>query len=222
MIDRLLIPDITLLRPYAGVVATALLVTVLAGCSSPVGFATSSLAPEQGALVYYQWIRSASWEAREIELKNLRAAVPVNPAQHKLKLAMLLSVPPDAEETAVGEATLLLQELLADADNSAVLLPLDYQIFASHWVEVLSMRQQLQTLGADHERTVGELSDLQNRQADLQQRYDLLSGTLVEQEQRNEELRQRNGVIQRQLDALNGIEQQLIEQGGANASGGTR
>ena len=77
------------------------LLVALAGCSSPVVFTTSSLAPEQDALAYFQWIRGASAEAREVELAALRAAVPVNPAQQQAKLAMLLSVPAAASEARI-------------------------------------------------------------------------------------------------------------------------
>ena len=195
------------------------LLVALAGCSSPVVFTTSSLAPEQDALAYFQWIRGASAEAREVELAALRAAVPVNPAQQQAKLAMLLSVPAAASEAALAEASELLRGLQAAGHDGGPGLPADYQLFTTLWLDLLAVRVELQQLGSEQQRTVSAVQSAEDRLAELQQRYHLLSATLVSQQRDNEELRQRNAVIQGQLDALNGIERQLIQQGSGRAAG---
>lgn len=195
------------------------LLLALAGCSSPVVFTTSSLAPEQDALAYFQWIRGASADAREVELAALRAAVPVNPAQQQAKLAMLLSVPAAASEAALAEASELLRGLQAAGNDGGPGLPADYQLFITLWLDLLAVRVDLQQLGSEQQRSLSALQSAEDRLAELQQRYELLSATLVSQQRDNEELRQRNAVIQGQLDALNGIERQLIQQGSGRAAG---
>jgi hypothetical protein len=203
----------------AALLGVLALLVALVGCSSPVVFTTSSLAPEQEALAYFQWIRGASADARAAELAALRAAVPVNPAQQQAKLAMLLSVPAAAPAAALAEASELLRGLQAAGNDEGPGLPADYQLFTTLWLDLLAVRVELQQLGSEQQRTVSAVQSAEDRLAELQQRYDLLSATLVSQQRDNEELRQRNAVIQGQLDALNGIERQLIQQGSGRAAG---
>ena len=203
----------------AALLGVLVLLLALVGCSSPVVFTTSSLAPEQDALAYFQWIRGASADAREAELAALRAAVPVNPVQQQAKLAMLLSVPATASESALAEAAALLRGIQAAGNDGGPGLPADYQLFTTLWLDLLAVRVDLQQLGSEQQRSLSALQSAEDRLAELQQRYELLSATLVSQQRDNEELRQRNAVIQGQLDALNGIERQLIQQGSGRAAG---
>jgi hypothetical protein len=177
-----------------------LLCAALTACNSPVSFATSEVSTEQSALSYYAWLQQASAEAITAEQAKLSAVVTPVPPQQLVKQAMLLTM----AETATAEQFIQAQQLLQQAT--------EYQLFGQHWSKVLELRQARLLLIQQGDAQLVAINQAQTSQAELQQRYNLLSNTLVQRERQVTELQQRLDVLQKQLNALTGIEQQLVEQ----------
>jgi hypothetical protein len=217
------------------------LLSTLHACTTPVGFATSEVTQEQNILAYYDWIRTASAEALALEQQKLSASDNVDPIHSTIKRGLLLSVPSQAPLAAMTEAEQLLQQALSDSASSGSgdgssgssvktdksnqqvsSLAADYRLFAKQWLDVLQLRKQLLQLTQALSLSQASLQDIQATQADLLQRYNLLSTTLQTQQQQREALQQRNAVLQQQLDALKGLEHQLVEQQEQTNSGNAR
>jgi triphosphoribosyl-dephospho-CoA synthetase len=219
----------TFIKQLRGHWLLLVLLSMLHACTTPVGFATSEVAQEQDILAYYDWIRSASPEAVALEQQKLSTSNNVNPIQRNIKRALLMSVPSQATLSAMAEAERLLQQTLSDASvepdkksQPVATLAADYQLFAKQWLDVLQLRKQLLQLTQELSLSQASLQDIQATQADLLQRYNLLSATLMTQQQQREALQQRNTVLQQQLDALKGLEHQLVEQQEQTSNGTAR
>ncbi len=189
--------------------ACLLSLLLLSACSNPVGLASSTLVPEQPALAYYQWVNSASVEARTNELQNLATMPTANPALRDVKKALLLSIKPDAQTSDVAEAQRLLSAVTRNAPPA---LAEDYRIFASHWLEELQRRGQLQQVLAERESLRAAQEVLSKNYNELQNRLALQTETVNSLESQKTLLEQQNRLMQKQIDALTVIEQQLVEQ----------
>jgi len=188
--------------------AAALSCLLLAACANPVGLTSSTLTPEQSALAYYQWVRSASVEARQAELRNLRTQLQPQP-QREVKMALVLSVPPTADADQVAEASRLLSDAAHVPGHG---LPDDYRILASHWLEVLALRGELHHLQRQLQEGADTLARLQQEHAVLERGYAVQSETVNSLQAQKTLLEQQNRIMQKQIDALTAIEQQLVDQ----------
>jgi hypothetical protein len=200
----------------AGIVGFMTSVLLLSACSSPLGLSSSTLVPEQSAMAYYQWVHSASAEARSNELHNLAAMPASAQALRDVKKALLLSMPADAPDGDAAEAVRL---LTAVARNPSPALAEDYRIFAGYWLEELQRRGQLQQVLAEKEVLRAAQEELGKNNAALQNRLALQAETLNSLESQKNLLEQQNRLMQKQIDALTIIEQQLVEQ---ERGGGSR
>jgi hypothetical protein len=197
-----------------------LLCVALTACNSPVGFATSEVSTEQSALSYYAWLQQASAEAITAEQAKLSAVVTPVPPQQLVKQAMLLTMADTASAEQLAQAQQLLEQAQAlpvvaapgGMSTNMANLATEYQLFGQHWRKVLELRQARQLLIQQGEAQLLAINQAQTSQEELQQRYNLLSNTLVQRERQVTELQQRLEVLQKQLNALTGIEQQLVEQ----------
>lgn len=190
-------------------VAGALL-CLLVACTSPAVITTSSVAPEQSVLAYFEWLQSASPEAIQTELNVLnRETRPLNPLQHDVKLVLVLSAQGRDDPAKEDEA----YRLLENVNNSAARdnLPVDYRIFAAHWEGHLQQRRQVREFSNLQQNTELMLKQLEGTYHDLEQRYSRLSSVMNSLEKQNGLLDQQNKLMQQQLDALTVIEQQLVE-----------
>jgi len=178
-------------------------------CSNPLVLSSSTLVPEQSALAYFQWLHSASAEARNNELHNLAGLSAANQSLRDVKKALLLSMPVDAPAVDVAEAMRL---LTAVSRNSNPALAEDYRIFAVHWLEELQRRGQLQQVLADKESLHAAQEELRKNYEELQNRFALQAGMVTSLESQKTLLEQQNRLMQKQIDALTVIEQQLVEQ----------
>ena len=185
------------------------LLLLLSACSSPLGLSSSTLVPEQSAMAYYQWVHSASNEARSNEALNLAAMPATAQALRDVKKSLLLSMPPDATGGEVAEAVRLLTLV---ARNPSPALPEDYRNFASLWLEELQRRAQLQQVLAERDVLRATQEELRKNYTELQNRLALQAETLKSLESQKSLLEQQNRLMQKQIDALTIIEQQLVEQ----------
>ena len=189
-------------------------VMLTSGCSNPVGLSSSTLVPEQSALTYFQWLQSASADAIQAEQRSLSRAA-ANPQLRDVKLGLLLSLRPNATTEDTVEAEHLLTTVInADAHPN---LPLDYQIFAEHWLQVLQQQVQLRESSDRQNNTQVSLEELRGRYDDLEHRFEVLTEVRNSLEKQNALLEQQNRLMQQQIDALTIIEQQLVEQDQGNA-----
>ncbi len=182
---------------------------LLSACSSPMVLSSSTLVPEQSALAYYQWLHSASAEARNNELHNLAGMGTSSQSLRDVKKALLLSMPVEAPAADVAEAVRLLTAVARNPDPA---LAEDYRIFAGHWLEELQRRGQLQQVLAEKESLHAAQEALRKNHDDLQNRFALQSGVVTSLESQKNLLEQQNRLMQKQIDALTVIEQQLVEQ----------
>lgn len=195
-------------RALARVVAACALCTLVA-CTSPAVLSTGSVAPEQSVLAYYEWLQSASPSALETELGVLNRGASSNQLQHDVKLALLLSAQ-GLNDVAMEEQALRLLESI-DNNGARENLPVDYRIFAGHWLAYLQQRQKLRDFSKVQQNSEQMLQQLENTYHDLEQRYSRLSQVMNSLEKQNDLLAQQNKLMQQQLDALTVIEQQLVE-----------
>jgi len=193
----------------AGLAGFMTSVLLLSACSSPLGLSSSTLVPEQSAMAYYQWVHSASNDARSNELNNLAAMPATAQALRDVKKALLLSMPADAPGSEVAEAEHLLTAVVR---NPSPALAEDYRILASIWLEELQRRAQLQQVLAERETLRAAQEELRRNFSELQNRSALQAETMNSLETQKTLLEQQNRLMQKQIDALTIIEQQLVEQ----------
>lgn len=196
----------TLLR-----LAAVLGLCTLVACESPAVISTSSVAPEQSVLAYYEWLQSASPAALETELGVLNRGASSNALQHDIKLALLLSAQSnDSDDAAKEEEAMRLLNNVSNA-NGRDNLPVDYRIFAGSWLGYLQQRQKLRDFANLQQNSEAMLQQLENTYHDLEERYARLSQVMNSLETQNDLLAQQNKLMQQQIDALTLIEQQLVE-----------
>jgi hypothetical protein len=181
---------------------------LVTACSSPVGLSSSTLVPEQSALAYYQWLRSASNDAVATELRILRAQSQTQPLRD-VKLALLTSLSADSEVEVQNEAARLLTEAVRLGGTS---LPEDYRLLAAYWIDVLAQRGELRKLQVQLQQGAETLERLRQEHTVLEQSYAVQTETVNSLQAQKALLEQHNRIMQKQIDALTAIEQQLVEQ----------
>jgi hypothetical protein len=181
---------------------------LLVACTAPAVITTSSVAPEQSVLAYYEWLQSASPAAIQTELSALDNERPLNQLQHDVKLALLLSAQGRDDPQKDQEALRLLENINNSQERES--LPVDYRIFASHWLGYMQQRTQLRDFTNLQVNTEFTLEQLEGTYHDLAERYSRLSSVMNSLEKQNGLLEQQNKLMQQQIDALTVIEQQLV------------
>jgi len=202
--------------PRAAVAVLLCLLAALASCTNPVGLASSTLVPEQPVLVYYEWLKSASPSAVELELRSIGSGTRAG-GQQDVKRALLLSVPPTATEADEAEAIRLLTAVAAQP--ASINVAEDYRLFASHWLDMLQLRQQLREFGSEQDRSNATLDSLRQTYDELERRYEVLTSVMDSLEKQNALLAEQNKLMQQQIEALTAIEQQLVGQDFGGATG---
>ncbi len=198
----------------AAVLVLLCLLAALTSCTNPVGLASSTLVPEQPVLVYYEWLKSASPAAVAIELRSMGSGARAG-GQQDVKRALLLSVPATATAADEAEAVRLLTAVAAQP--ASINVAEDYRLFATHWLEMLQLRQQLRESGSQQDRSNASLDSLRQTYGELERRYEVLTTVMDSLERQNTLLAEQNKLMQQQIEALTAIEQQLVDQdlGGA-------
>jgi septal ring factor EnvC (AmiA/AmiB activator) len=166
------------------------------------------MVPEQSALAYYQWLRSASTDAAATELRLLRAQARPQPLRD-VKLALLTSLSAESDVDTQNEAARVLTEAVR---LGGISLPEDYRLLAAYWIDVLAQRAELRKLQVQLQQSAAALETLKQERAALEQSYAVQTETVNSLQSQKALLEQHNRVMQKQIDALTAIEQQLVEQ----------
>lgn len=182
------------------------LLLLLGACSNPVGLTSSTMVPEQEALTYFQWLRLASKDALGVEQAQLQRT-PSQPLRD-IKLALLLTIEDETAATQQQQA----EQLLTAALTRVTLLPEDYRVLAQHWLEVLQLRTQLQQVAAMQRQTDAELAAVRRQLGALEQSHAIQTETVNSLQAQKTLLEQQNRLMQKQIESITAIEQQLVEQ----------
>lgn len=183
--------------------------SLLFACASPEVITTSTVAPEQSVLAYYEWLQAASPAAIQTEFDVVTRERPTNQLQHEIKLALLLSAQGKDDPVKELQAQRLLESINSSTARDS--LPVDYRIFAGHWLAYVQQRRQMREFSNMQVNTESMLQQLEKTYHDLEQRYSRLSSVMSSLEKQNGLLAEQNKLLQQQIDALTLIEQQLVD-----------
>ena len=167
--------------------AALCLVLLLPGCAHFAPPAGSTAPAATPVLDYYEWLGSAPPAELTEELLRLEASEPpAIPVIHSVSLALLISVPGGGGAASDARALDLLNRVAAegsDVDENPTAR--QYRQFGILWREVVAERVRRGHLAGEFAEALGE------------------------QRQQARELQERNEALQRQIEALKAIEQQM-------------
>ena len=126
-----------------------------------------------------------------------------------VKLALLLTHQKSSGTADEATALSMLEQLATSSQAES--LSNDYRILATQWLELLQHRRKVRETVLLHQQTLDALNQLQSAYGQLDERYLGLARVLASLEEQNTLLAKQNVLMQKQIEALTVIEQQLAD-----------
>ena len=182
----------------------------LNACNSGISPTYIPPAATETAYDYFQKIDSLTAEAMAAEKTQLESIMSVSPDSiNTVKLALLLTHQKSSGTADEATALSMLEQLATSSQAES--LSNDYRILATQWLELLQHRRKVRETVLLHQQTLDALNQLQSAYGQLDERYLGLARVLASLEEQNTLLAKQNVLMQKQIEALTVIEQQLAD-----------